>query len=102
MTIILVVVLINLINTVLSFIYAFSIKVLVFSFSEVLSQLFTISYQVIIPKIQQLVCLIYCSILIIFCFVLAFLNLLMTDSLYKWQVHICKLLNVSAHHILLI
>lgn len=91
-----------LINTVLSFIYAFSIKVLVFSFSEVLSQLFTISYQVIVPKIQQLVCLIYCSILIISCFVSAFLNLLMTDSLYKCQVHIYKLLNVSAHHILLI
>lgn len=80
----------------------FSGKVFVFSFSKVLSQLFKITYQVVIPKIPQLIWLMYCSVLITFHFVLAFLNLLMAESLYKWWVHIPKFMNVCALYIQLI
>ena len=60
------IILVAVLSMLLSLACNFSSKILVLSFRKVLLKSFTISYQLIIPKIQQLLCLIYCNI-IIFC-----------------------------------
>lgn len=60
------IILVSVLSMLLSLACNFSSKILVLSFRKVLLKSFTISYQLITPKIQQLVCLIYCNI-IIFC-----------------------------------